>query len=468
MRSIPVWGFLSLILFSILSITPAAAATVTISPDTVSSGGQVTVAISGLSNGQTFALNIDGTYAITPGSYPADSMTTIFATNSFSMPFSLTSGSVSASSRGTTYSEFSIKPTGGKTYTIGATDSDDGSTDGYITLSEAQSVSAGTYDWIRMTGAIDPSVSRLTTQVNLFGTVQGTTPNPTINFNIGGLSDGLVQVVVVIDGSPVASRTITVGNGVPVATTTTTAAPTATETTTTTTITTTTTTTTTTGTGTTTGTTTAATTTATTAVQYSPTSGKITSVPTAAFSSADRKVRLTGQGIESATVMMVGSGTVPENWLMVSKAYAVLPDTLTFSPAATLSFDTSSYSSDYAFFIARKGSTEWSAVPCSAGDSSIYAEIGNAGTYALMAYRPESTITSAAPTATGDQPIITTPTPLVKSTAKPKVASIAGGTVAATKTASSGSSGLPLPVELPVIAGAVALGAVLFGVMRKE
>jgi hypothetical protein len=145
-----------------------------------------------------------------------------------------------------------------------------------------------------------------------------------------------------------------------------------------------------------------------------------------------------------------------------------MPETLTFSPPATLSFDTSSYSSDYAFFIARKGSTDWTAIPCDAGDSGIYAEIGNAGTYALMAYRPESTITSAAPTATGDQPIITTPTPLVKSTAKPKVASIAGGSVAATKTASSGSSGLPLPVELPVIAGAVALGAVLFGVMRKE
>jgi len=173
-------------------------------------------------------------------------------------------------------------------------------------------------------------------------------------------------------------------------------------------------------------------------------------------------VSLQTYDVDYAAVMMVGQPTVPDDWLLIGKAYAVAPETLTFSPAATLSFVTPATGNTYAYFVGQRINNEWTTVPCRSGDSTIDITITQAGTYALMAYKPESTIV---PTVKSTSVELTTPTPLVRETTTLKIASFAQAEPVQT-TASQG--GLPgLPVTIPVIAGAVALGIALFSVMRK-
>jgi len=453
MRAIPYMGAIASLLLITLLAAPATAATITVSPDVVQNGGLITVSISGLNNGQTFSLNIDGTFVVVPNSYSS------FQTNNFNMPFSLTGGTVSASTHGTSYTEFSVKPSGDKSYSLG----DNADANGDFTISEAYTVKKGLYDFLKLEGTIRPGTTRLETQMNLYGTKQdpANAPSSAITFNVGGMDNGEVRITAYVDGSQaMPTKTITLGNGLPVATTSPTPSTTATTVATTTTATTTTTPT---GTGTTTGTTTVATTTPqTTATTYSIDVDQTTGPQESVFRSADRQVSLQTYDVDYAAVMMVGQPTVPDDWLLIGKAYAVAPETLTFSPAATLSFVTPATGNTYAYFVGQRINNEWTTVPFRSGDSTIDITITQAGTYALMAYKPESTIV---PTVKSTSVELTTPTPLVRETTALKIASFAQAEPVQT-TASQG--GLPgLPVTIPVIAGAVALGIALFSVMRK-
>ncbi|HII98430.1 MAG TPA: hypothetical protein HA272_04010 [Methanoregula sp.] len=438
------------LLLLILVAAPAAAATISVSPDVVQKGGLITVSISGLNNGQTFSLNIDGTFVVVPNSYSS------FQTNNFNMPFSLTSGTVSATTHGTSYTEFSVKPKGDKSYSMG----DDADANGDFTISEAYTVKKGLYDFLKLEGTIRPGTRLLETQMNLYGTKQdpANAASSAITFNVGGMDNGEVRITAYVDGSQaMPTKIITLGSGVPVVTTaTTTATPTATATTATTTATTT-------GTGTTTGTTTAV----TTAPEATETAYSIEVQTTAGpqetvFRSADRQVSLKTYDVDYAAVMMVGQPSVPADWLMIGKAYAVAPDTLTFSPAATLSFVTPATANTYAYFIAERSGSEWTTVPCRSGSGTIDITISKAGTYALMAYKPESTIV---PTVKGTSVELTTATPLVKETTNPKIASFAQAEPVQTTQSAGGLPGLP--VDPVIVAGAVALGIALFAVMRK-
>ena len=264
--------------------------------------------------------------------------------------------------------------------------------------------------------------------MNLLGTKKGPA-NSQITFAVDGFDNGVVHVTAMVDNQMVLSaQTITVGNGM----TTTTPAP---ATTTTTVLTTPTPTPTAQPTDTTTlaevsPTTTGQPTDTTTLAEVSPTTtGQPSETAAAAaspvsvtpvvtpqtFTSADQKVSLTASGVDYAGLMMVTATGVPDTWLSVYDPYTIAPDTLTFSPPATISFAIpapASPGTSYAYFIGEYNNGQWTAVPSTPGYGSIDAEIDQAGTYGLMAFKPESTIQPTV-TGTGQE---ATPTPLVQET----------------------------------------------------
>ena len=239
--------------------------------------------------------------------------------------------------------------------------------------------------------------------MNLEGKKYGPS-NSQITFTVQGITNGAVWVTALVDNQQVLAPTeVVIGSGIPTSVPATTAVPvvtttvpatkkvtdTETETETTTT-------------PVETGATVPATTEMTT-VTTIPATRATTAAP-ATFNSADQQVSLTAQGVDYAALMRVSESNVPDTWLSVGSAYTIAPDSLTFDPPATLSFAVPA-GNDYAYFIGQYTGNAWTAVPSTAGAGSIDTDIDRAGTYALMAFKPESTIQPAATgTATGGDP----------------------------------------------------------------
>ena len=72
---------MTVLLSLVFIIAAASAVTITETPVTLNSGGQITISISGLNDGSDFNLLIDGKLVVTPGSGAS------FKTQSFMMPF---------------------------------------------------------------------------------------------------------------------------------------------------------------------------------------------------------------------------------------------------------------------------------------------------------------------------------------------------------------------------------------------
>jgi hypothetical protein len=434
--------FLVLAILAIL-IPAVSAVSITESPDVVQPGQQIALTISGLPDGASFSLNIGGKFAVTPGDRFS------FETRQFNMPFSLTQGTVSATTQGTRTTAFSVGK-GDETVQVGnAADAN-----GYFTISKAYEISSGVYDYLTLSGRARPDASVITSNMNLYGIKKGPTDSA-ITFTVNGIDNGEVYVTALVNGQQVLYKDVIVGNGVAMSTPTpsptpevTTAGPTDTTTPV--------------ETATITGT-------ATVPVYTAPptpstaATGTTTAVPPttaglSVFSSADRKVTLTTEGIDYAALLMVSNVNPPANWLMIGNAYSIAPDSLVFSTPATLSFTVPPASGDYAYFIAQLQNNEWVVVPSSAGTDTIDAQVSNVGTYALMAYRPESTIPQTTVTAAGQ----TTAEVTVTMKGTPKVASIAQA--AQTPAPSATKS----PLDALTIFGALAVCSAAFLVFRKQ
>ena len=156
---------------------------------------------------------------------------------------------------------------------------------------------------------------------------------------------------------------------------------------------------------------------------------------------------LTTEGVDYATLMMVSNVNPPATWLMMGNAYSIAPDSLVFSSPATLSFAVPQTGGDYAYFIAQLQGNEWDVVPSSAGTSTIDADISTVGTYALMAYRPESTIPPTTGVTAAGQATAAEGTVTMQGT--PKVASIAQAQTPAAAVTKS-------PLDVMVLFGALA------------
>ncbi|WP_422189708.1 hypothetical protein [Methanoregula sp.] len=436
-------ALIAALLFLACVIAAASAVTITESPAVLNPGGQITITISGLNDGSEFNLLIDGKLAVTPGSMA------LFQTQNFNMPFSLKSGTVSASTHGTTATAFSVKPSGGKTYSV--MDTADANGD-FILPPQPYTISSGMYDFLQLQGPVSSGTTLLTTEMNLEGKKYGPS-NSQITFTVQGITNGAVWVTALVDNNQVLAPTeVVIGSGIPSATPATTAAPVVTTTVP--------------ATGTTVPETTETlpeesvavpTTTATATATAALTPGATTAAPAATtFYSADQQVSLTAQDVDYAALMMVSETNVPDTWLAIGSAYTIVPNSLSFDPPATLSFAAPSSGNDYAYFIGQYSNGAWTSVPSTPGAGTIDADIDSAGIYALMAYKPESTIQPAA-SGTAQQ---ATPTPLVQDTSAPRIASIA-------QAASPSAAPTGAPLDSTVVAGALAIGLVLFARMRR-
>jgi len=441
-RSIIITIFVALALLSLL-VSAVSAVSITESPDVVQPGQQITLTISGLPDGASFSLNIGGKFTVTPGQHFS------FETRQFNMPFSLTQGTVSATTHGTRTTVLSVAK-GDATVQVG--NAADGNGD--FTVSKAYEISNGVYDYLTLSGLARTDTSLITSNMNLYGTKNGPSDS-VITFTVNGIDNGEVYLTVLVNGQQVIYKDVIIGNGIatptptpspaPEATTvepeepTSPAEPTATTATTST------------------APVYSAVVTASTAATETMTTAPPTTAAPSVFSSADRKVTLETEGVDYAALLMVSNANPPANWLMIGNAYSIAPDSLAFPVPATLSFAVPPASGDYAYFIAELKNNEWVVVPSSAGPDTIDAKVNNVGTYALMAYKPESTI----PQTTGAETGQPTAEATVTVRGSPKVASIAQAQTPAPAPSRS-------PIDPLTIIGALAVSSAAFLVFRKE
>jgi hypothetical protein len=429
--------------FFLLAVAPVSSVSITESPEVLNRGGQVTITMNDLNDGAQFSLLIDGEFNALPGQRFS------FQTNSFTMPVDLNSGQISATTRGTEITAFSVQKNGGATVNvINSADSN-----GFFSLSQPYSITSGLYNYLKLEGKARSDVTTIMTSMNLVGTKQGP-KNSQITFAIDGIDNGLVRLTILVDGqAALPTKTIRVGSGLTPVPTVTTPAPTTVPTTTVvTTMVTATGTTTATQTSATTATTTETTTATTATTTETTTATTATTAPLVkTFYSADQKVSLATQGVDYAGFLMVKSAVLPENWLAISDVYTIAPGTLVFSPQATLAFTIPETSSaGYAYFVGRYENNLWTSVPSTAGTATIETKISRPATYGLMAYKPESSVpVYGATTPSG--------TPVVQGT--PKIASIAAvAPVATTKQA---------PLDVLLLFGALATGMGILLINKK-
>ncbi|MDD1683827.1 MAG: hypothetical protein LUO98_08340, partial [Methanoregula sp.] len=167
---------------------------------------------------------------------------------------------------------------------------------------------------------------------------------------------------------------------------------------------------------------------------------------------------------EYAGFLMVKGAAVPADWLAVSDIYTIAPDTLVFSPPATLTFTVpKAPGADYAYFIGKYEDNRWTSVPSAAGTATIWTTISSPGIYGLMAYRPESTLpATVVSTAKGGTPAQGTSPAAQVTEGTPRIAS-----VAAAATPPGAATPAPwLSLEPLLVFGALAICFML--VLRRE
>jgi len=391
--------FLAVVL--VLSV-PSSAVSVSESPDVISRGGQVTVSIRDLKNDDTFSLLIEGRFAVAGGSE------FLFATDNFRMPISLTKGELFAYTENTSETMLNVKK-GNITVGVGKVTGPDGT----FSYSDKRDIGSGTYEKMRLTGTVQPGKTSVLTRLQLSGAKSGPDDSE-ISFVVEGIDRGSIFLTVLVNDRQEMFREITLRPAGASAQ----AAP----------------------------------------DQYlipPTTPGTATpSTPKPAvpqtFSSVDQQASVTAVNIPYVGLIRGAARQVPPDWLAVSSAYTLSPDYLTFSPPAIIFFTVPAPSdpgTTYAYFIGRFDNAQWRTVPSTAAGAKVSGPIDRAGTYALMAFRPESTIpASTAPTAPATTPAVT-----MTFAETPKIASIAQAepTAVPTKT----------PLSWFVVAGALATGA---------
>jgi len=384
---------------------PVSAVSITESPGQISRGGRLTVSIRDLKNNDTFSLLIEGRFEVQPGS------PFLFATDNFDMPISLVQGEMIAYTENTQETLLQVKK-GNTTASV----SRQTGPDGIFSYSEKRTIATGTYERMRLSGTALPDKTSILTRLQLLGTKYGPDTSD-ISFTVDGIDKGTIFLTVIVNDKqemfkevtlrpPVAAPRRTMDDYIIVPTSLQTA------------------------------------TTATTATTIPPTPRT--------FSSADRSASVTATGVSYAGLVKIPPKDVPPTWILLSSVYSIAPDSLVFSPAATLSFAIPAPKdpgTSYAYFIGTYENGAWYILPCTATETAIEAQIERAGTFALMAFRPESTI----PATTALTAKVTTPAATITVVETPKIASIAQAEPTAAPTKA--------PLGWFVVAGALAAGA---------
>ncbi len=396
------WRITVLILICAGMAGAGSAVIITESPSHLMRGEPITIDIKELSNSSEFSLLIEATLQVTPG------QEFLFETTNFVMPIALDNGQISATTTGAQKATFSAKKGGTE---VSVTRSADAG--GVFSFSQAQSIPAGTFDFIRLKGTPLPDKNTIVSSIQLNGKKTGP-DSSRISFTVNGIDNGMVHLTVYVDGNQAMYQTVTIGNGITSGQAT--IAPSSNN-----------------------GVPLVA------GATLTPTPSPANTNSSKTFFSTDRNASLTAKGVDNAGLVKVKATGVPSTWIRISDAYTVAPDSLLFSPAATISFHIPGHADSgaaSAYFIGRYRNNQWVIVPGTAQNTTITADIDSAGIFALMAYKPEISI-----------PVSTTVTPAGTMTQgdTPEIASVVqetSPTPAATKT----------PLSIVPVSGALAIG----------
>jgi hypothetical protein len=360
----------------ITMIIPACSALqIDLSPTQIPEGGQVTITIRGLANNSIFAIRIDS------DTKPKADRTFDFRTTGFSMPFVLENGNFLVEAHNVMNKPPDNIAAGVKAKPPGSS--------GIISMQQGEypegvvqiydmgrTIPAGTFDFISIFGNAKDGATVVPVSFEMNGKKKGPDDSE-IRFNIFGVSSGSADILVIVDGNPQLSRTITIGSPPP--TTTQTTIPTSVPTTP----------------GTTTTTTSPVTQPSTATASPAVSTPPLTLLPDIiSVSSMDKRCTLStissavsGSAPDDIRIMNVGELPLSKGWYALSSTYLIFPETTRFSPKATvtLSMDDATVQKfdQYQPFIAMYIGGQWVAADTRRDGSRMFADISSGGKYAL-------------------------------------------------------------------------------------
>lgn len=191
-----------IIVCSLLLLVPAVSAiSISVAPDRIVEGDQVTISISDLPDTSAFSLQIQGTFAATPGG------TFSFDMENLLLPFSLNDGSFSATLWNTSTNQLIVRKGDTEVKKVGL------STGGIYSTTDTGSFPAGTFDLISLGGSASPDATSIATSIILQGSKVGPADS-SITFVVNGVTDGSVAINILVDQVTALSEVIQVGEPV--------------------------------------------------------------------------------------------------------------------------------------------------------------------------------------------------------------------------------------------------------------
>jgi len=352
MKEPRIWRLLLMTLGLIAVIAPIAAATVTISPDTIQEGTPITVSVENLADNSTFMIRVEASIPLD------DSGKFSLSTNNLQMPFALNSGTTAIRAENVEAANFSARM-GGRAVTIFGD-----AEDGVVTLNQPGDIPQGLISYITLEGSGAAGAEAVTASMDLSGKKVGAT-DADVTFTVTGFNGGTVNVKIYVDGSLVAT--------VPATTPTTTTSSSG-------------------------GSSSGGAT--TTAAEEPETVLSLDGMATLTFESD----ALEGASVDDITIM-VSNRAVPLEWTALSGPFAILPSDANFNPSADFSITMTEEQADstvpYTILGYIDGS--WKALQSRIDDDTITTTITAAGEYALVMPREEATtVTTAAITTPGE------------------------------------------------------------------
>ncbi|HUU74809.1 MAG TPA: hypothetical protein VMW63_01835 [Methanoregulaceae archaeon] len=194
-------------------VIPVSGVTITLEPDHITSGDQVTITISDLPDDSHFSLDIKATLQVLPAGEFS------FETKNLTMPYTLEQGVLTATMQNTQQNILNAKFNDTEVKKIG------NSVDGYYSTSESGTISTGIYDFIKLGGIASPDATEVIATLIISGVKKGP-DNSVITFDTFGTSNGTVEVKTLVNGDEVLNQVLFLENPVTPATSPTTASPT--------------------------------------------------------------------------------------------------------------------------------------------------------------------------------------------------------------------------------------------------
>lgn len=371
------------LLFLCCAAGVASAVTVTISPDHIQEGDTITISIADLPDDSVFALRMESAIELhgeTDFTYQAKRV---------AVPFGLKSPQVTMQASPVTRA--GIEASDGDTIRRMERRTDTGT----VSISEGLgSVPAGTIDVIRAFGIAEAGSEYVDLMLELSGTKEGP-DSGSITFGLEGITDGSATIIVLVDGSAVMNKKITIGTPTVVPTPT-----------------------------------------------RPPSDGPGNGAPkpdeTVSVSSLDGRVKLSSvwtsiSGAEPGDIRIIQTEPrhIPDGWEATGRSYIISPETARFSPDAKLSFELDGRllsPGSGSVFLASYADGQWRMIPSRIEGTSLVASISSAGQYCMMTFYEEELPPDQKETPELTDPVVT-PDP-VDDPVTPEPEPSAGGWVA--------------------------------------